>query len=161
MKECRKCHETKPLDAFNKRRSAVDGLQARCRSCISDHYVANREQVLARQAAQYAENRERIAIRHAAYHAESPHVSWEARYRRRANSYGHPPVVVSFTRADLMAHLGIAEWACMACGTTEGVELDHITPVSLGGPHAVENCRPLCKAHNREAWQAARMAAVA
>lgn len=41
-KRCVTCHEDRPLSDFNVRRSAADGLQARCRSCSREWYLANR-----------------------------------------------------------------------------------------------------------------------
>lgn len=46
-KVCVTCHEVRPLTDFNKRVSAVDGLQARCRSCSREWYLANRVQHMA------------------------------------------------------------------------------------------------------------------
>jgi hypothetical protein len=33
-KMCRKCKETKPVDMYSKNKSAVDGLQRNCKSCV-------------------------------------------------------------------------------------------------------------------------------
>lgn len=41
-KRCVTCHLDRPLSAYNKRSSAKDGLQARCRDCARAWYVANR-----------------------------------------------------------------------------------------------------------------------
>lgn len=41
------------------------------------------------------------------------------------------------------------------CGTTFGIEIDHILPVSRGGTNEVENLRCLCRAHNQ--WKADRV----
>lgn len=41
MKTCVTCHEVKPLDAFNVRRSARDGRQPRCRDCCKAWYARN------------------------------------------------------------------------------------------------------------------------
>ncbi len=38
-KRCSTCHEVRPLAAYNRRRSAPDGLQARCRECCRAWYV--------------------------------------------------------------------------------------------------------------------------
>ena len=46
-KLCVTCHVLRPLSDFNKRASAVDGLQARCRTCAREWYVANRIQHMA------------------------------------------------------------------------------------------------------------------
>ena len=46
-KRCVTCHLVRPRSDFNKRASSDDGLQARCRSCARDWYVANRVQHMA------------------------------------------------------------------------------------------------------------------
>tara|TARA_R110000803_G_scaffold37320_2_gene80370 strand:- start:648 stop:1076 length:429 start_codon:yes stop_codon:yes gene_type:complete len=33
MKQCKRCHESKPLDQFHKLRSAADGLNYKCKDC--------------------------------------------------------------------------------------------------------------------------------
>lgn len=38
--------------------------------------------------------------------------------------------------------------ACVRCGSTDRVEIDHILPQSCGGPHIAENLRVLCKSCN-------------
>lgn len=40
---------------------------------------------------------------------------------------------------------------CLACGATQvAVEVDHITPLSLGGSDDDENTRNLCKYHHEK-----------
>ncbi|HZI97206.1 MAG TPA: hypothetical protein VFD41_06735, partial [Actinomycetales bacterium] len=41
-KVCVTCHIDQPLSEYNKRARAKDGLQARCRRCSSQWYIANR-----------------------------------------------------------------------------------------------------------------------
>ncbi len=38
--------------------------------------------------------------------------------------------------------------ACVRCGSTDRIEMDHILPQSGGGPHIAENLRVLCKSCN-------------
>lgn len=42
-KRCCTCRELRPLTAFNVRSAAADGLQARCRDCSRQWYLANRD----------------------------------------------------------------------------------------------------------------------
>lgn len=49
-KRCSTCHEMRPNTDYNVRRSAPDGLQARCRACSREWYVRNREEHIRRMA---------------------------------------------------------------------------------------------------------------
>lgn len=40
--------------------------------------------------------------------------------------------------------------ACQRCGSTEGLEFDHIVPVSRGGSNTEKNIELLCKTCNRQ-----------
>lgn len=39
-------------------------------------------------------------------------------------------------------------FACLHCGTTDALSLDHIHPWSLGGPDTIENLQTLCRSCN-------------
>lgn len=45
---------------------------------------------------------------------------------------------------------------CQRCGTTENLSIDHIVPMSLGGPNTVDNTQVLCRSCNssksRKVW---------
>ncbi len=59
-KECETCDQLKPLSAFHKRAKAADGHQRRCKQCIKEYYVANREHMIAVQQRYRAENPETV-----------------------------------------------------------------------------------------------------
>jgi 5-methylcytosine-specific restriction endonuclease McrA len=37
---------------------------------------------------------------------------------------------------------------CLACGTAERIEVDHVVPVVRGGTHELANVQPLCRSCN-------------
>ena len=57
-KECTKCRETKPLEAFSKRKSSKDGLQRQCKQCTAKYYKDNRESIRTRERKYYLANKE-------------------------------------------------------------------------------------------------------
>lgn len=91
MKQCGDCGESKPLDAFNRRRADSEARKSICRDCQRSyrqrHYLENREQENAqwrekraqnldaekdRWADYYARNRERLAARRRESYAADP-----------------------------------------------------------------------------------------
>lgn len=58
--------------------------------------------------------------------------------------YERPPIPASLRR-EVYARDG---YACLHCGATEHLSLDHIHPWSLGGPDTLENLQTLCKPCN-------------
>lgn len=74
MKTCTGCKIVKALDQFARRAASVDGLQPKCKECanagIRRLYEAKREQRLANKKEYYAANKERIIAYNAARYEE-------------------------------------------------------------------------------------------
>ena len=58
-KTCSKCGVEKDVGEFNKNKSRKDGLQEWCKSCVNEHYKANRDERLAKVKEHYEANREK------------------------------------------------------------------------------------------------------
>lgn len=111
----------------------------------------NRQQIAEANRSYYIERRPQIIARTAEYRAMNPHVNWEGHYREKTRSLGLTATVESFTLDELTARYGNA---CFHCGG-EFQELDHYpTPVSRGGGHTIENCKPSCTPCNEQSWRA-------
>lgn len=172
MKTCTKCGSEKPLDSFSRDKRRKDGRQSHCKACKAAWRAANREHCAAYNTAwrqahpeydaeRYAANRETVRSRSAAwrqanpeygaeYRAAKPHVGWESRARQRAHRYGHDITVKSFTREQLIDRYGDQCWHCG--GDFE--ELDHHpAPISRGGEHIIDNCKPSCASCNQKSWR--------
>ena len=146
----------------------------------ADWYARNRDEVLAYQASYYQANRDAIRVYKAEYHSRpevkahrtrymaeyhsrpevkartaeyrqtKPHIYWEHHYRERAMSYGYTPRVSSFTREELIKTHGPT---CVHCGGPFE-SLDHFPqPISRGGAHSLENCRPSCMNCQQYSWR--------
>ncbi|WP_201294752.1 HNH endonuclease [Nocardiopsis sp. FR4] len=53
------------------------------------------------------------------------------------------------TTQAIMAYLGMKEFRCLICWTSESVERAHAVPRSLGGSNDVRNFAPLCTDHHK------------
>ena len=141
-KRCTGCSRVLPLEEFHRSSGTKDGLQYRCKSCQRAWREENRERERETRRRYHQENRDQLLAQRRKHRAENPHGDWESDYRKRSRAAGCIPVVRSFTREELVAHWGNGE-RCIYCdGPFE--QIDHLTPVSLGGVHAVETVVPCC-----------------
>jgi hypothetical protein len=124
-KRCCTCHELRPLTDYNVRRSAKDGLQARCRSCSRAWYAANREghrvNVRRRTAAVRREYKQRVG----AHLAEHPCVDCGERdvrvleFDHRPGVEKHADVAAMMAAggrwSDIQAEIAKCEVRCASC----------------------------------------------
>ncbi|QCP04200.1 HNH endonuclease [Brevibacterium sp. CS2] len=84
----------------------------------------------------------------ARFRAAGPERSWSFNYRRRSRDAGHLPVVERVRLRDLIERDGAG---CSACGDDEtNLQLDHRTPVVMGGEHSLGAVALLCLGCHRE-----------
>ncbi|AFR50019.1 HNH endonuclease [Gordonia sp. KTR9] len=155
LKQCNTCADPLPLDQFAPRADGYRGLNGTCRGCkndqVADYQRRNPEKVAARVRRWNATNRARsheIAKRYRDSH------SLAERVRK-----GHVRAVARDGDADrihpekLLAHWdieGIDPARCYYTGLPLGDNwhLDHMTPLSRGGLHRVDNLVPCCASVN-------------
>lgn len=134
-------------DCERARSSARYSLQSEeCRALKRVYYAANRETVKARTSLYYIEHREERCEQVSRWSKANPAKDKERHHRRRARKAG---CVVS--SADLRLVVEKAGGLCQVCGILipEGLRhIDHIIPLSKGGPHAQENLQLLCRTCN-------------
>lgn len=143
-KWCHGCQEDKPVDEFHRNARNRDGRETRCKVCKAawraQYVLENGPALRARRRELYWRDPEAVRDRHRDYYNANPHYRWEANYRIRCQRAGFTPVVVSFTREELVDAYGDACWWCG--GAFE--DLDHLDPIIEGGAHTLEKCRPSC-----------------
>lgn len=174
MKTCKRCGETKPLEDFHAHRDGIGGRRPECKACRKSDSRAYREANLARiqeydrwrydnqpgraeancaaARASYAANREAIAVYARTYYAEHPEVYERARQKRKALLRGveHSP----YSRTEIFERDG---GQCRGCNAElenvpNGFHIDHIVPVTLGGPDIPANVQLMCGPCNRTKW---------
>lgn len=109
------------------------------------YYIENRERILEYSKEWAAANREKRREYVRRYDAKHPEVHRSVVMRLRARRAGvellHFPADQIFIR---MAYFGFKCWMCR--GAFEAV--DHVKPLSKGGPHLLSNLRPACRSCN-------------
>lgn len=173
MKLCNTCFQTKPKDQFNKRSSAKDGLQPRCKACAKEYnrkrYEAKgteiRQHVLAKYheagtevmttrrraylAEYYQKNKERINKRNAEYAKNNREVRRGIKARYRAK------LVKGMSKLDrkksTLYRKSIKNNPCHYCGSfTPEMHDDHYYPLAKGGTDHWFNLVRACQVCNQK-----------
>ena len=109
----------------------------------------HRDKRLALMREWYARNKEaHLARTKARYEADKPS-HFEKAYRRRAAKLA--ATIQPFTQAQLEARMSVFGNRCAYCGGAFE-NIDHVKPLSRGGPHCLANLRPACEHCNKTKW---------
>lgn len=175
MKTCAQCGQEKALSEFHKsgQPDRNDGYRYECKACRRENRIAtypeNREKILAYnhyyqdkvQADPVLRERRNALQRKqwAEYQKEKP--SWFVEMRQRySRSKGKRISNLEYLRRrrdKTRGNFSYEEWMeildkyghrCLACGSKERLEADHIVPLALGGTNTVDNIQPLCRTCN-------------
>ena len=165
MKFCKKCGSNKPISDYYAHQSTKDKLWPYCKPCVSkqsaayrernkskikqldaDYRRANKDRVLANKRAHYEANRQVYIDRAKAWLAD--HAELRRVYVRKRRARIHR-VESTLTPKDVSASMEYFGHRCAYCLRT-GVKLtvDHIRPISAGGPDTADNIVPACQSCN-------------
>lgn len=136
--ECSTCRVLLPASAFYRR---GDTIRSACRACENADSLrwreANREKHAALARRWYRENWDRARDNRRRYATKHPEVVRDQSRRRLARKRALPSEPIN--EVEIFDRDG---WVCQLCGkpVEKGEEsLDHIIPISLGGPHLKSN----------------------
>lgn len=127
-KTCRTCGITKPLTQFVRNRRQKNGRGSRCLPCHREKNRQWRESNLAKHNAcnRYWDQQNYLYNR------------WR---RGAARAKAAESSVFGVNDKDMRR---LVHSACVLCGETNDITLDHIIPISRGGSHGVGNLQPMC-----------------
>jgi 5-methylcytosine-specific restriction endonuclease McrA len=172
LKRCPECHETKAVTEFYKDRLAYDGLNQHCKACVAvrnkAYYATHQEQEHARYVEHGEEKRAKAGIYRITHRTQMQAGRDATAEHKRAKSRDyyvmHPETALKSCRARrarkaaVGGTISIAEWnelvwafgnRCLCCGTRDKpLAMDHVIPLSKGGPHVIANVQPLCQTCN-------------
>jgi len=158
---CRREYHAKNAAKINAKKAEFRSANPeKTRAERAAYWVANAERIKAARAADskrlkeykatyYAANAERLKAQQTAYNAKNPdrrRSAWQNRRSRKLQSGG----VLSNGLAGRLFELQRGKCACCRCDIRNGYHLDHIMPLSLGGPNADENMQLLCPQCNMQ-----------
>lgn len=150
VKRCVRCREYVSVELFNRNAKSSDGLGAYCRPCAHATEKAWREANPERKRAgvtrwRHANPEKKKAIEDRYRNTPAGRdVIRRRNGRRRAIEAGVPN---NFTRDQHEDLLRVYKGLCYVC-RAPATSLDHVVPVSKGGPHTAGNLRPACTSCN-------------
>ena len=157
---CTKCHRALPVGDFYKKGDSKDGIHTWCKDCVQGNSKrwrkADRERTKEVDRRNYAANGEHRKLCIKRWKVANPGKVLRYRNARRVQR-----VCILCEEIDPLEIFERDKWRCRLCrrktpqelrGTREpnAPELDHIIPLSLGGPHTRKNVQCLCATCNRK-----------
>jgi 5-methylcytosine-specific restriction endonuclease McrA len=154
MKTCSSCGTTKSVEDFAKQRQGKYGRKAMCKTCASayrkNYYEMNRAEALQQRKTYYEVNRERYAERERRRRQDKPEYFRQAEALRRSRK---KHAVSQRWKVDhSLGYDGLCWW----CGTKleqHSTQVDHVMPISLGGPADETNEVLACVACNKRKYK--------
>ena len=145
-KVCQKCKEEKGIEEFSRSEEQKDGSQSKCKACFCAYRKSNCEQLKVKERASYEKNRERDLANNKKYLRDHPEIRKARHIKRRAllkkSQIGKIDIRVIIKRHGMLCHL---------CGiklTKKTLTIDHLIPISKGGPTVNWNLAPACNSCN-------------
>lgn len=146
MKICSRCKESKPLEEFPKNKRRKDGHNTYCKPChkayVEEHYQANRQVYLDREAKKRLENPNYNRDYKLANRSRYTDLENKRRAMKR-NQVGKP-----YNRQEVFDADG---WVCYLCDEPIDpavkmpdmmcASIDHVKPISKGGLDCLTNVR--------------------
>lgn len=160
-KVCNTCRKPLPFSSFYRCHSRPDGLQFACKQCqkiqrrkryealdLVEHAARmrtwrakNQDKIKVINRRSYLANTEDRRASARIWRKANPARRSEAQHRRKARLLG----TLSTAIAPSLLAAKMAYWGnrCWVCGGPQE-QVDHVKPLSKGGPHILANLRPIC-----------------
>lgn len=156
MKTCKHCGQTKESNLFFKNSGTKDGLQSNCKPCSSGlakkWRESNLEKKRSKDRAWREANKDKSNDATRKWRQSNPDKTLERKRRRKAARLGNGFEVYSdkqvIEKYGMLCHLCLEPINFLAprkaglIGWQRGFQVDHVLPLSKGGPDTLDNVRP-------------------
>ena len=158
-KKCSKCGERKPMREFGKDRGKRAGRKSACLACLRGSRATHPVSVSSKACSSCGEpkpasdfprapgNRDglrgqcRLCISARKRKYREGHLVAHAAHQQKRRALKAGVLHVPYNRGDILARYPL----CLACGSSQNLHVDHVVPLSLGGPDEAGNLQVLCR----------------
>lgn len=120
---------------------------AKKRASRQQYYEANVDKVNEANRKWYEDNRAAVLDKQRQWRKDNPDraaAKWARRRARKAGATIGDPTAIAAREAEIRESC----WCVWCQAKVDDLHVDHIWPLSKGGPHSVENLQGLCAKHN-------------
>lgn len=177
QKICNVCKLIQPISYFTKDNYQLTGSSKLCKACQSQYYQNNKDVILNRNLQSQRKYKLKNNLRKITWAIKNKYkvIKTNQNYYKRnidkitaynkkwakenvlaARNKGHRyrvrkrnNTIHSFTKQQLIQRISVFGFMCAYCGGNFD-HIDHVIPISKGGPHCLANLRPACKKCNQE-----------
>lgn len=141
-------HEARLASSARYKAENLEAVQAQQRAHKKAWGAENKDIIRQRNLRYYEQNTAKVQAQTAAYQRNNPEKVVAFQERRRAKKAATRN---DFTAEQWLELLEVFDHRCAYCHKkSDSLEMEHVTPISKGGPHTVSNIVPACIRCNRK-----------
>ena len=157
LRRCYKCKEISPFSNFGKDSSRVNGLDNKCKDCLSGYYNSNKEVIKGKARAYYQNNKEVFSKEAGVYYQNNKEQCADRQRKYRQTDKGRANTNASSAKRRAAKINRTPPWANLEDikdvynNCPEDYHVDHIIPLQgekVSGLHIAENLQYLTAEEN-------------
>lgn len=153
---CTRCKVEQSLDCFYKDKCRKDDFSSHCKTCYANKHKEFRKnnpvkikqkktdlEIKKRKKDWYERNKDKAIVDNKNWREQNPAKVLNANHLRRTRKLKNGLFLVTVKELNKLYSS-----ACVYCGSEDGIQMDHVVPLSRGGRHSIGNLVPACSKCN-------------